>query len=433
MTPGRDDNLVADLSAYLDGELPEVRAREIEQQLADSDECRALLAELRDVAETLGQLPRQRAPDELMAALRRQAERRHLFDDARRPRPGGVLRLFLRLSAAAAVIGGCVLVGWHVADRSQTRPLQTTPRDYALVDRLTAEAAAPPELARAEHDGAPALAQKATGAGPLAEQPAEAAEPLPTDAAFAHGTVAADDDGMAVATREPEPIHPAAPVPASSAAPAPAVAARTPADGLPVASAEVEIHVVPLDSAAHAAARRVLAGLGEAALSDEQDRMGVAAAGWERRTVVHRAVPADEVAAFVADLQARLPQQTTVTMRPGEHAGALPRGALPTASTTEPEVAARALMAAEAERDQAEAPRRGARAGRYSAHRDIEAEVSAQTPPPPPRRSGARDAFELTWRGWRTALQSAWQPAVQRVNLRIMLLEPAAPTPPDHP
>jgi hypothetical protein len=39
----------------------------------------------------------------------------------------------------------------------------------------------------------------------------------------------------------------------------------------------------------------------------------------------------------------------------------------------------------------------------------------------------------LTWRGWRTALQSAWQPAVQRVNLRIMLLEPAAPTPPDHP
>jgi hypothetical protein len=277
LTPGRDDNLVADLSAYLDGELPEVRAREIEQQLADSDECRALLAELRDVAETLGQLPRQRAPDELMAALRRQAERRHLFDDARRPRPGGVLRLFLRLSAAAAVIGGCVLVGWHVADRSQTRPLQPTPRDYALVDRLTAEAAAPPELARAEHDGAPALAQKATGAGPLAEQPAEAAEPLPTDAAFAHGTVAADDDGMAVATREPEPIHPAAPVPASSAAPAPAVAARTPADGLPVASAEVEIHVVPLDSAAHAAARRVLAGLGEAALSDEQDRMGVAA------------------------------------------------------------------------------------------------------------------------------------------------------------
>ncbi len=429
MTAGRDDNLVADLSAYLDGELPEVRAREIEQQLADSDECRALLAELRDVSETLGQLPRQRAPDELVAALRRQAERRHLFDDARRPRPGGVLRLFLRLSAAAAVIGGCVLVGWHVADRGQTRPVHVAPRDFGI--------AATPELARANQDAAPAQTQKATGAGPLAEQPAEAAVPLPTDAAFAHGTVAADDHGTAVAACEPEPMLPAAPAPASSAAPAPTIAARTPADRLPVVSAEVEIHVVPLDSSAHAAARRVLAGLGEAALSDEQDRMGVAAAGWERRTVVHRAVPADEVAAFVADLQARLPQQTTVTMRPGEHAGALPRGALPTASTTEPELAARALMAAEAERDQAEAPRRGARAGRGSAHRDIKAEVSAQTPPPPPRRSGAQDAFELTWRGWRTALQSAWQPPVRQVKLRIMLLDPPespdTPTPPDHP
>jgi len=437
LTPGRPDNLAADLSAYLDGELPEVRAREIEQQLADSAECRALLAELRDVSQALGRLPRRRAPDELVAALRHQAERRHLFGDARRPRTGRVLRLFLRLSAAAAVIGGCVLVGWHVADRGQTRPRQTAPRDYALVDRPTPEAAAPPELARAEHDGAPALPQKAAGAGTLAEQLAEAAEPLPTDAALAHGTVADDDAGTAVAAREPEPMLPAAPAPAPSAAPAPTVAARTPAARLPRVLAEVEIYVVPHDSSAHATARCVLASLGEAALSDEQDRMGVTAAGRERSTVVRRAVPADEVAAFMADLQARLPEQTTVTMQPSVQAGALPRGAPPTASTAEAEVPARALMAGEAERVRADAPRRGAGAGRYSAHRDIAAEDAVQAPPTPPRRSDAGAAFELTWRGWRAALQSAWRPAVQRVHLRIMLLEPAAPpaapTPSEHP
>jgi len=106
------NKLEADLSAYLDGELtPEARAA-VERLLAESPAARRLLEQLRSVSHQVAELPRQRAPEELGALLRRQAERRLLFG-ARRTLTARVLRVWPQLLASAAVLVACAWVGWY--------------------------------------------------------------------------------------------------------------------------------------------------------------------------------------------------------------------------------------------------------------------------------------------------------------------------------
>ncbi len=117
MTERHDDNLDADLSAYLDGELSAERAREIESLIARSDEAAGALGELRAVSDELQALPRRQAPSELMAAVTGQQEKRPPVDGVgsrRRPR---VLRLFGQMAAAAAVLAACVYVSWQALDQ----------------------------------------------------------------------------------------------------------------------------------------------------------------------------------------------------------------------------------------------------------------------------------------------------------------------------
>jgi hypothetical protein len=114
LATSRPDNLGQDLSAYLDGELSEERAREIERLLAERPELRQQLEALRDAANRLARLPRLRAPDALVAAMQRAAERNELFSPRRPVRGGRLLRLSLRLTAAAAVLLGGVVVGWQI-------------------------------------------------------------------------------------------------------------------------------------------------------------------------------------------------------------------------------------------------------------------------------------------------------------------------------
>ncbi len=126
MSNDRPDQLEADLSAYLDGELSPERARAVEQLLRESPAARRTLEELRDVADQLAELPRCRAPDELAAAMMRQAERRMLFGEGRPRRGPRVLRLVLQVSASAAVMAACALVGWYVL-RSPAPPIGQPP------------------------------------------------------------------------------------------------------------------------------------------------------------------------------------------------------------------------------------------------------------------------------------------------------------------
>jgi hypothetical protein len=111
------EKLLADLSAYLDGELSPERAREVERFLSESEEARRTLADLRAVCEALRTLPRMHAPGALPERVRRSVERQVLLP--KRPPAGRarVLKLAARISASAAVIAACVFAGWTVLHR----------------------------------------------------------------------------------------------------------------------------------------------------------------------------------------------------------------------------------------------------------------------------------------------------------------------------
>lgn len=114
MTEREREALRADLSAYLDGELDTDRTRAVEAWLAESNEARELLDELRDVTDHLAALPRRQAPDALAATMTRQAELRLLLSEQTPSSGRGwrIVRRGLGVSASAAVVLMCVLVGY---------------------------------------------------------------------------------------------------------------------------------------------------------------------------------------------------------------------------------------------------------------------------------------------------------------------------------
>ena len=119
MNERHSDNLEADLSAYLDGELSGERAREIEDLIARSDEAARTLDELRAVSDAIGALPQRSAPPELMFAVTRKLAGQSPADSAGLRRQTRVLRLVGQVTAAAAVLAACVYVSLHALDRRQ--------------------------------------------------------------------------------------------------------------------------------------------------------------------------------------------------------------------------------------------------------------------------------------------------------------------------
>lgn len=177
MTPGKPDKYGDDLSAYLDGELPEDKARQVERWLAESDECRQTLEQLRQVSDQLGSLPRYRAPDQLTSAMRLAAERKALLEERRTATGGRALRICLRLTAAAAVMAACVLAGWQAGRRAQPpvfipevaeRPVRQD-RVSTIAPRATAE--------REAGDTAAGILAAAGGAPPAVREESQVASP----------------------------------------------------------------------------------------------------------------------------------------------------------------------------------------------------------------------------------------------------------------
>lgn len=116
------EQLGADLSAYLDGELSPERARQVERLLEESEDARRLLEELRAVARNLGDLPRMRAPEGLAERIRHAAEG-WVRPAQRSPATGlRVLRLVTRVVASAAVLVVCMYTGWIMHDRLAPPP-----------------------------------------------------------------------------------------------------------------------------------------------------------------------------------------------------------------------------------------------------------------------------------------------------------------------
>lgn len=129
------DRFGEDLSAYLDGELPQQRAAELEQHLLGCDSCRGTFEQLRNVAEQLAELPHVRAPDELTAAMRRAAERQVLLEARKPPTKARAWKLFARVSASAALIAACMFAGWQVYERMQEPSVPLTKHGLAEADK----------------------------------------------------------------------------------------------------------------------------------------------------------------------------------------------------------------------------------------------------------------------------------------------------------
>jgi len=164
-------SLIADLSAYLDGELSEQRTAEVDRVLAESDEARQILRELRSIASDLQALTHIKAPPSLAPAVEREAERKILLASHDVNRRSRLFSLVTRTSGAAAVILACGFGVWMVThpgrDATSEEPLATGvidqpadkspgPADAGGFAGRRKERSAPPDaklaLARASND-----------------------------------------------------------------------------------------------------------------------------------------------------------------------------------------------------------------------------------------------------------------------------------------
>ncbi len=191
MTPPLCDSIRADLSALLDGELPDPRRSELAQHLASCDACRAELEQLRTVAAELNALPRLAAPRALRAKL---AERVHTSQWAAPPKRPVMLRLYVRASAIAAVVALLAFASWtlfgpveelpHLAPLKPKLERLKAPDDFLAAspeaDRQTL-ADEEPAIVSNLPTPAPAAAPLETAGRPLASAAPSSAAPLPTD------------------------------------------------------------------------------------------------------------------------------------------------------------------------------------------------------------------------------------------------------------
>jgi hypothetical protein len=131
--------LVETLNAYLDGELSPNLTEKIERQLADDPQMRQLLSELRQVSDSLRELPRVAAPDDLAEGVIQQLERDLLLDqgDVLAEMAGrNHLRLRRFLAAAAVLIlaGAIVTIVYNVLSQSPggSAPIIIQPEAVAI-------------------------------------------------------------------------------------------------------------------------------------------------------------------------------------------------------------------------------------------------------------------------------------------------------------
>src|SRR5438046_797719 len=100
------DQLLEQLSAYLDGELSDAERTKVEAFVSRDPEARQLLSELRAMTQELHGLPRAKASDRLLEGVRTRLERRALLDGRGDPAPAASSARAhgWRWVAAAAVI-----------------------------------------------------------------------------------------------------------------------------------------------------------------------------------------------------------------------------------------------------------------------------------------------------------------------------------------
>jgi hypothetical protein len=130
------ENIEAKLCAFVDGELDEAGRAEIEQHLVANPQHRQLMQELMKQRALLRELPRVKAPEDLLESVQNQMERSVLLDaDTSGRGVAGRISRWPQFFAAAAVLvlaAGLVAVIVFVLP-NHNRP----PQDYAILTRNT--------------------------------------------------------------------------------------------------------------------------------------------------------------------------------------------------------------------------------------------------------------------------------------------------------
>ena len=162
-----DDTLREELSALLDGALPEERAKELLRRIAEEPELRREYAELGRAVESVRALPRSRAPKELRARLRGSLGGRRA--------PSRIFRLGA-LAAAATVLLAVALALYLRREpparfQAAEEPPAAPPRDALALGK---EQSDPRDAHAQEADRAQAMEEKAATSrlGAKAEAPA---------------------------------------------------------------------------------------------------------------------------------------------------------------------------------------------------------------------------------------------------------------------
>lgn len=139
-----NDERLALLSAYLDGELAEDEKATVESWLREDPAAQRLLAELRETVGLISSLPRRSAPPSVADDLRRRLERDELLGEAPTPAPrrGGRWSLVRSTLSMAAVLGVVVVAGLYIANDLEEKP--TVPA--APPGSMAARSAEPPPV-----------------------------------------------------------------------------------------------------------------------------------------------------------------------------------------------------------------------------------------------------------------------------------------------
>ncbi len=335
MASADKEQLGADLSAYLDGELEPQRAAEIEHILAESEEARRMLADLHTVSESLGTLPRMKAPVDFARQAAKSSERQALLERPVRS-SGAVWRIVWRISGSAAVIFACAFAGWMVlhGPTSDSTPAADQAEFAKAPPNGTAGAATPNTLAempaRDADAAAPAVAMAGSKAERLAAQPDAKMDRLRALGYADNSNLAEPTDALALDTSNTDiASKPYAAEPEAWVAAQPtSIDSDTPAVEITVSPQSEKEYVSSMETLERWQRLSQTQGViinrgGRGGLAGSEDMSALTENNWRaNETLITQNVvidlPPEKMQALLVDLEAQAPQnvQVAMTFRP---------------------------------------------------------------------------------------------------------------------
>lgn len=134
------------LTAYLDGELPEEQRREVERLLEQDADAGKLLEELRETSRLVAAMPRCKASPELMASIMGRLERRELLAELEPPRLRGRKTSSLQWVRPLGVAAGMAIIctaSWLIYTQTETMVARKASPSGGIAQRNGADKIAP--------------------------------------------------------------------------------------------------------------------------------------------------------------------------------------------------------------------------------------------------------------------------------------------------